>query len=128
MTASMINIKPTAAMDRAIARCKHHHPRVRIVNLAEHTFQVSGTGGDWYTVRLAFPNHLRLAACDCAAGRKRQLCYHAIAALTVARGIKHARTESRWQAKKRELAAERENAPLIKRRGNAMVIDKCWEV
>ena len=79
MQATMIKLEMNAKMEKAIARCKANHPKVRRVDAA--TVKVFGKGAV-YTVRIYTPKPgLTVAACDCKAGLKSQLCYHVPAAL-----------------------------------------------
>lgn len=76
---TMIKVEMNAKMEKAIARCKANHPKVRRVDAS--TVRVFGNGGA-YTVRFAEPKAgLRLASCDCKAGVAGTLCYHVPAAL-----------------------------------------------
>ena len=80
METKMIRIERTAKMENAIERCKANHPKVRRVD--SNTVTVYGSRGDAYTVRFAEPKAgLKLAACDCPAGRESKVCYHIPAAL-----------------------------------------------
>jgi hypothetical protein len=76
----MIKIERNEKMERAAARCRNIHPKVRRVDA--QTVTVYGSKGSRYTVRFAEPKPgLKLAACDCEAGRNSQLCYHVAAAV-----------------------------------------------
>ena len=74
MNISMIKIERNEKMEKATARCRNVHPKVRRVDA--QTVTVYGSKGDAYTVRFAEPKAgLKLAACDCPAGRESKLCY-----------------------------------------------------
>jgi hypothetical protein len=78
--ATMIKLERDAKMEAAITRCKKFHPKVRRIDA--NTVAVSGRCGQ-YTVKLAEPKAgLKLAECDCAAGRDGKLCYHIPAAMS----------------------------------------------
>jgi hypothetical protein len=75
----MIKVERTERMERAIARCKANHPKVRRVD--SQTVTVYGSIGDACTVRFAEPRAgLTLAACNCPAGLESKVCYHLAAA------------------------------------------------
>ncbi len=79
MQATMIKIERDAKMEKAIARCKANHPKVRRVDAS--AVKVYGKGSS-YIVRFSEPKPgLKLASCPCKAGAKGQLCYHIPAAL-----------------------------------------------
>ena len=89
----MINIRPGERTRAAIDRCRIAHPKVRALDLATNLFEVSGRRGNHYQVRLDFRNGLKLALCNCAAGKDGMLCYHAVAAMGVEHGIRR-----RWKS------------------------------
>ena len=76
---TMMKVEHNAQMTAAITRCRKVHPKVRRTSAS--TVTVSGRSGS-YTVTLAEPKQgLRLASCDCAAGKAGRLCYHVPAAM-----------------------------------------------
>ena len=80
MQNTMIKIERNEKMEKAAARCRNVHPKVRRVDA--QTVTVYGSKGNAYTVRFAEPKAgLKLAACNCEAGKKSQLCYHIPAAI-----------------------------------------------
>ena len=111
-------------MKSAIERAKTVRPRVR--RTAERTYAVTGSKGDTYTVTFAVANGLKLAECNCKAGQSNQLCYHvaAAAALNIALHSNYGKPSDIPKASAR---TQRENAILVKRQSNAMIIDG-WTV
>lgn len=73
----------TAKMTKAIERAKAVRPRVRVINAAERVYSVTGSKGDVYTVRFSVAKGMKLAECDCKAGKANQVCYHVAAAAQV---------------------------------------------
>jgi hypothetical protein len=123
MDAQMIKIDPdNKATSAAINRCKAQHPTVKCAGANQ--YRVSGSAGNWYTVAVSIPRPgLYLAACECRGGR-RNVCYHMIASLTVARAVKRAGLEIKAQAVKARFAEQRERdtAILVKAGGNVLKI------
>lgn len=78
----MIKLEP-ATMTKAIARAKAVRPRVRVISADARTYSVTGSKGDAYTVRFAVANGLKLAECDCRAGKAGMMCFHVAAAASV---------------------------------------------
>jgi hypothetical protein len=111
MTATMIKIEPNAKMTAAIDRCKKAHPKVRRIDLT--TVIVSGRNAK-YTVKIIQPREgLMLAECSCEAGRKGLLCYHIPAAFSAPAAAPAVAPRPKAKAE----------GILIKRQGNAMIID-----
>src|SRR5215510_12363699 len=70
-------------MQKEIERAKAIRPRVRVINADERTYSVTGSRGGAYTVRFVVANGLKLAECDCAAGRQEMMCFHVASAAQV---------------------------------------------
>jgi uncharacterized Zn finger protein len=70
-------------MTNAIARAKQVHPRVRVIDAANRVYAVSGSNGGEYAVKFHVINGEKFSECDCAAGRKAQMCYHVASAAVV---------------------------------------------
>ena len=78
----MIKLERGDKMNRAIARAKAVHPRVKW--LGNRTYLVTSSDGrSVYTVRFVVANGHKLAECNCKAGQQEQLCYHVAAAASV---------------------------------------------
>jgi hypothetical protein len=108
----MIKIERNEKMEKAIARCKTNHPKVRRVDAS--TVKVYGHGGS-YTVKFAEPRKgLRLASCTCQATG---LCYHIPGAMAAPTVIAVA------PALPVSTANERENACLLKPQPKGFIID-----
>jgi hypothetical protein len=103
----LIPIEPGARLITAIARCKANKPFVRKIATDRYTV----TGSDrrtLYTVQVVFlPNGLTLAKCNCKAGINGQLCYHSIAAATLADALRPITATEKAQR-------ERAQAPMRK--------------
>lgn len=112
----LIPIEPGARLITAIARCKANHPMVRRVS--KDTYTVTGSDRKTlYTVQVVFlPTGLTLAKCNCKAGVNGQLCYHCIAAATLADALRPITANEKAQR-------EREQAPLIKPQPKGLRID-----
>ena len=82
----MLNLEPKK-MQKAIERAKAIHPKVKPISVTDRTYAVTGSKGDTYTVKFVVVNGLRLAECNCAAGRKGMMCYHVSAAAAVNMGL-----------------------------------------
>ena len=78
----MIKLEPNK-MQKAIERAKAVRPRVRVINASERIYSVTGSRGGSYTVKFVVANGLKLAECDCAAGRQEMMCFHVAAAAQV---------------------------------------------
>src|SRR5262249_53890063 len=78
----MIKLEPNK-MQKAIERAKAVRPRVRVINADERTYSVTGSRGGAYTVKFVVANGLKLAECDCAAGRQEMMCFHVASAAQV---------------------------------------------
>ncbi|MBI3425022.1 MAG: hypothetical protein HY011_18965 [Acidobacteria bacterium] len=75
----MIKLERGDKMNKAIARAKTVHPRVKW--LGNRTYLVTSSDGQRrYTVRFVVAHGHKLAECNCKAGEKEQLCYHVAAA------------------------------------------------
>lgn len=71
-------------MQKAIERAKAVHPKVRVISADNRTYGVTSSDGKReYTVKFVVANGLKLAQCDCAAGRKAQMCFHVASAAPV---------------------------------------------
>lgn len=73
----------TSKMIKAIERAKAVRPRVTVISADARVYSVTGSKGDAYTVRFAVANGLKLAECDCKAGKSDQMCFHVAAAARV---------------------------------------------
>src|SRR5215470_13913454 len=73
----------TNKMQKAIERARAIRPRVRVINADERIYSVTGSHGNAYTVKFVIANGLKLAECDCAAGRQEMMCFHVAAAAQV---------------------------------------------
>lgn len=120
MTATMIKLERSAKMEAAIVRCRQVRPRVRRVDA--QTVNVTSANGS-YTVRTIEPRAgLKLAECNCQAGKKGLICYHLVAAMS-APVPAAAPAPSPRPAPRPAPAIERETAILVKREGKALRID-----
>lgn len=81
----MIELKSREHMAKAIERAKAHHPRVTVRKFGE--YQVTGSAGNFYTVRCERRGSAKLVDCECVAGQFGTLCFHAMAAASVHIGI-----------------------------------------
>src|SRR4030095_11580836 len=81
-------------MKNAIARAKAIHPRVRVIDSANRIYSVSGSNGGEYTVRFVVVNGLKLADCNCASGRRAQMCFHVASAAPVNIAVQSMRREN----------------------------------
>jgi hypothetical protein len=73
-------------MTKAIEKAKAIHPRVSCIG--ERTYKVTSSDGKGsYTVRFVVSNGLKLAECDCKAGKVSQVCFHVAAASAVNIGL-----------------------------------------
>jgi len=77
----------SSKMTKAIERAKAIRPRVTVISAAERIYGVTGSKGDTYTVRFSVARGLKLAECDCKAGKANQVCYQVAAAAGVNMGI-----------------------------------------
>ena len=78
----MIKLEPNK-MQKAIERAKAVRPRVTVLSADERIYSVTGSRGGAYTVKFVVANGLKLAECDCAAGRQEMMCFHVAAAAQV---------------------------------------------
>jgi len=113
-------------MTKAIERARGLRPRVRVISAADRTYSVTGSKGGAYIVRFAVVNGLKLAECDCKAGKAGVVCYHIAAAAQV-----NVMTQSMRRASAPAPAPapvrRRDAAVLIKRDGNAVILNG-WTV
>ncbi len=69
-------------MTKAIEKAKAIHPRVS--RIGERTYKVTSSDGKGsYVVRFVVSNGLKLAECDCKAGKVGTICFHVAAAAAV---------------------------------------------
>jgi len=78
----MIKLEPNK-MQKAIERAKAVRPRVTVINADDRIYSVTGSRGGAYTVKFVVANGLKLAECDCAAGRQEMMCFHVASAAQV---------------------------------------------
>ena len=78
----MIKLEPNK-MQKAIERAKAVRPRVTVLSADERIYSVTGSRGGAYTVKFVVANGLKLAECDCAAGRQEMMCFHVASAAQV---------------------------------------------
>ncbi len=97
----------SAKMAKAIQRAKTLHPRVRVISADDRVYSVTGSKGDAYTVKFVVVNGLKLAECDCKAGKAGQMCYHIPAAASLNIAV---------QSMRRQVASATSPAPKIARR------------
>jgi hypothetical protein len=74
-----------AQLERAIERAKAHHPTVKVDGFGR--YRVSGSAGNFYTVRCERRDGLKVVECACVAGQFGSECYHAAAALSLHVGL-----------------------------------------
>ena len=78
----MIKLEPNK-MQKAIERAKAVRPRVTVLSADERIYSVTGSRGGAYTVKFMVKNGLKLAECNCAAGRQEMMCFHVASAAQV---------------------------------------------
>jgi hypothetical protein len=84
-------------MQNAIAKAKAVHPKVTVVDAANRVYSVPSSNGGAYTVKFHVLNGQKFSECECAAGRKGQICYHVAAASAVNMGIQAMRQQTKMQ-------------------------------
>jgi hypothetical protein len=75
---------------KAVERAREMRPRVRPVSVSDRVYDVSGSKGATYTVRLAAGQGRLLGSCECLGAQGGKVCYHLAAAAGVVIGIKAA--------------------------------------
>lgn len=75
-----------AKMQKAIERARAVHPKVRVISAENREYAVTGSRGNEYRVRFVVVNGEKFSECECAAGRRFQMCFHvaSAAALNIA--------------------------------------------
>jgi hypothetical protein len=81
----MIELKSREQVQKAIERAKARHPRVTVKKFGE--YQVTGSGGNLYTVRCERRGSVKVVDCECVAGQFGTPCFHAMAAASVHIGL-----------------------------------------
>jgi len=71
----MLKLEP-AKMQKAIQRAKAEHLKVKVLNVTERTYSVTGSKGDVYTVRFIVANGHKLGECNCKGGQAGLYCKH----------------------------------------------------
>jgi hypothetical protein len=71
----MLKLEP-AKMQKAIERAKAEHLKVKVVNVCQRTYSVTGKSGETYTVRFAVANGHKFGECSCKGGQAGLYCKH----------------------------------------------------
>ena len=75
----MFILQSQETIEKAIKRAKAVHPRVHVKVYGE--YEVSGSAGNFYTVKCERRNGLKMVDCTCVAGTFGTPCFHAAAAV-----------------------------------------------
>lgn len=81
----MFILESAATIAKAIERAKTVHPKVHVKTFGE--YEVTGSGGNRYTVKCEKRRGQRIVDCDCVAGTIGTPCFHGAAAVSLHIGL-----------------------------------------
>ncbi len=81
----MFILKSKDQLEKAIAKAMKTRTQVKFISFG--TYAVKGTKGNFYTVKCEKVGNQKQVSCECKAGEKNLVCFHAASALSLHVGL-----------------------------------------